>query len=225
MFFSPTPRTRSSRSRSVSGRPCSASDCTERCSSSARQARIVERARSTVSPGMLASSVASASATCSSEVYPRRNRSSTSSASMPGIVSMVSRATSSISWTLVSERISSRQPDSRAASRTFWPFLPMASESCSSGTTSSMMPFSSSITTLVTSAGWMALITKRTGSWSKGMMSIFSPRSSCTTAWTREPFMPTQAPTGSTSESRLATAILQRAPGSRAAASTRTMPS
>ena len=33
-------------------------------------------------------------------------------------------------------------------------------------------------------------------------MSIFSPRSSWTTAWTREPFMPTHAPTGSTSRSR-----------------------
>ena len=56
-------------------------------------------------------------------------------------------------------------------------------------------------------------------------MSIFSPRSSCTTACTREPFMPTQAPTGSTSLSRLATAILARPPGSRAAASMTTMPS
>ena len=34
---------------------------------------------------------------------------------------------------------------------------------------------------------------------SQGTMSIFSPRSSCTTACTRLPFMPTQAPTGSTS--------------------------
>ena len=31
----------------------------------------------------------------------------------------------------------------------------------------------------------------------QGMMSIFSPCSSCTTAWTRLPRMPTQAPTGS----------------------------
>jgi hypothetical protein len=42
----------------------------------------------------------------------------------------------------------------------------------------------------------MALQTKRAGSRSNGTMSIFSPRSSCTTAWTREPFMPTHAPTG-----------------------------
>ncbi len=37
--------------------------------------------------------------------------------------------------------------------------------------------------------------------------------------------MPTQAPTGSTSESREATAILERLPGSRAQPSTWTMPS
>jgi N-methylhydantoinase A/oxoprolinase/acetone carboxylase beta subunit len=33
-----------------------------------------------------------------------------------------------------------------------------------------------------------------------------SPRNSCTTAWTRLPFIPTQEPTGSTSLSRLETA-------------------
>ena len=54
-------------------------------------------------------------------------------------------------------------------------------------------------------------------------MSIFSPRSSCTTACTREPFMPTQAPTGSTSRSRELTAIFERAPASRADASMRTI--
>ena len=57
------------------------------------------------------------------------------------------------------------------------------------------------------------------------MMSIFSPCSSLTTAWTREPRMPTQAPTGSTEESREITAILAREPGSRATALTSTMPS
>jgi hypothetical protein len=82
----------------------------------------------------------------------------------------------------------------------------------------------SSMSTRVTSAGASALHTKRAGSSSKGTMSIFSPRSSWTTAWTRLPFMPTQAPTGSTSRSRR-TAILERAPGSRAHASIRTMPS
>jgi hypothetical protein len=56
-------------------------------------------------------------------------------------------------------------------------------------------------------------------------MSMRSPRSSCTTACTRLPFMPTQAPTGSTSLSRETTAIFERPPGSRAAAWMVTMPS
>ena len=42
-----------------------------------------------------------------------------------------------------------------------------------------------------------ALTTKVAVSSLHGMMSIFSPCSSWTTAWTRLPFMPTQAPTGS----------------------------
>jgi hypothetical protein len=50
------------------------------------------------------------------------------------------------------------------------------------------------------------------------MMSIFSPCSSCTTACTRLPRMPTQAPTGSIEESLEITAILARLPGSRATA-------
>ena len=44
-------------------------------------------------------------------------------------------------------------------------------------------------------------------------MSIFSPCSSWTTAWTRLPFMPTQAPTGSIELSWLITPILARLPG------------
>ena len=56
---------------------------------------------------------------------------------------------------------------------------------------------SSSSTTRLTVAGWSALTTKVAVSSLHGMMSIFSPCSSCTTAWTRLPFMPTQAPTGS----------------------------
>ena len=50
------------------------------------------------------------------------------------------------------------------------------------------------------------------------MMSMRSPCSSCTTACTRTPRMPTQAPTGSMLESLLITAILARLPGSRATA-------
>ena len=59
----------------------------------------------------------------------------------------------------------------------------------------------------------------------QGMMSIFSPCNSLTTACTREPRMPTQAPTGSIEESFDMTAILAREPGSRATDFTSTMPS
>ncbi len=134
-------------------------------------------------------------------------------------------ANSRISFTRLSELMSSFQPVSWAASRTFWPRRPMASESWSSGTMISIALFCSSSRTRDTSAGCSALQTKRAGSSSQGTMSIFSPRSSCTTAWTRLPFMPTQAPTGSTSPSREATAILVRPPGSRATASMTTTPS
>ncbi len=73
----------------------------------------------------------------------------------------------------------------------------MASHSCSSGTTTSILPASSSSTTLVTSAGCSAFTRKVGRSSFHGMMSIFSPCSSFTTACTRLPRMPTQAPTGS----------------------------
>ena len=51
---------------------------------------------------------------------------------------------------------------------------------------------------------------------SLGTMSIFSPRSSWTQPAHAQASIPTQAPTGSTSRSRLLTAILLREPGSRA---------
>ena len=57
------------------------------------------------------------------------------------------------------------------------------------------------------------------------MMSIFSPCNSPTTACTRLPRMPTQAPTGSMPLSREITAILARLPGSRATALISMMPS
>jgi hypothetical protein len=57
------------------------------------------------------------------------------------------------------------------------------------------------------------------------MMSIFSPRSSRMIDCTRMPFMPTHAPTGSTSLSRDITAILVRSPASRAIARIVTVPS
>jgi hypothetical protein len=56
-------------------------------------------------------------------------------------------------------------------------------------------------------------------------MSIFSPCNSPTTAWTRLPRMPTQAPTGSIEESLEITAILAREPGSRATDLISMMPS
>ena len=74
-------------------------------------------------------------------------------------------------------------------------------------------------------AGARAFTTNVAMSGDHGMMSIFSPCNSFTTACTREPRMPTQAPTGSTEESREMTAILAREPGSRATALTSTMPS
>src|SRR3546814_4582814 len=66
-----------------------------------------------------------------------------------------------------------------------------------------MRSSSSSSTTRLTLAGWSALTTKVAVSGDQGMMSIFSPCISCTTAWTRLPFMPTHAPTGSIDESWL----------------------
>ena len=96
-----------------------------------------------------------------------------------------------------------RQPVSFAASRTFWPFLPMASDSWLSSTiTSITLSTSLTIVTRCTLAGLSAFITNCTGSSEKSTMSIFSPRSSRMMACTRVPFMPTQAPTGSTSRSR-----------------------
>ena len=58
------------------------------------------------------------------------------------------------------------------------------------------------MTTLLTSAGASALTTNVAGSDDHGMMSIFSPCNSPTTACTRLPRMPTQAPTGSMPLSR-----------------------
>ena len=106
--------------------------------------------------------------------------------------------------------MSTRQPVSRAARRAFCPSLPIASESWSSGTTTVACLFSSSTSTSRTRAGDSALATKRAGSSLKGMMSIFSPRSSDTTMRTREPRGPTQAPTGSTPSACETTAIFER---------------
>ena len=117
------------------------------------------------------------------------------------------------------------QPVSWEARRTFWPRRPMASESWLSGTTTSMRLVSSSSTTFVTSAGASAFTMKLAASGFHWMMSTFSPCSSLTTACTREPRMPTQAPTGSMEESLEITAILAREPGSRATDLISTTPS
>ncbi|MNN08553.1 hypothetical protein D3C81_1214120 [compost metagenome] len=74
------------------------------------------------------------------------------------------------------------QPVSCEARRTFWPRRPMASDNCSSGTTTSTRSASSSMTTLATSAGARALTMKVGSSSFHWMMSIFSPCSSATTA-------------------------------------------
>jgi hypothetical protein len=106
-----------------------------------------------------------------------------------------------------------------AARRTFWPFLPIASDSWVSSTiTSSCFSPRSVIETRLTFAGCSAFSANVVISSENSMMSIFSPRSSRMIDCTRIPFMPTQAPTGSTSLSRLCTAIFVRSPASRAIA-------
>src|SRR5207245_295234 len=126
--------------------------------------------------------------------------------------------------------MSIRIPVSLAASRAFWPFLPMASESWLSGTTMSAVASASDspgspIVTDDTLAGDSARATNVAGSCDHSMMSIFSPRSSRLMTWMRVPRRPTHAPIGSTSRLVDATATLARSPGSRAAPLTSTMPS
>ena len=101
------------------------------------------------------------------------------------------------SATDTSLRMSIRQPVSRAASRAFCPSRPIASESIRSGTVTTAMRCSSSMSTERTCAGLRALATNTPASSLHGMTSIFSPASSATTAWTRAPRWPTVAPTGS----------------------------
>jgi hypothetical protein len=77
----------------------------------------------------------------------------------------------------------------------------------------------------LTLAGDSELAANTEGSSDHSMISIFSPRNSRIIACTREPFMPTQAPTGSTSRSFDTTAILARSPGSRTQDLITTVPS
>src|SRR6266702_4780944 len=79
-----------------------------------------------------------------------------------------------------------------------------------------MVLVSGSENTRATRAGARASFANRSGSGDHGTMSMRSPFSSFTTACTREPFIPTHAPTGSIESSRDETAILVRLPASRA---------
>ena len=75
-----------------------------------------------------------------------------------------------------------------------------------------MVLVSGSENTFATRAGASASRANRSGSGDQGTMSIRSPPSSFTTACTREPLRPTQAPTGSMASSREMTATLVRLP-------------
>ena len=110
------------------------------------------------------------------------------------------------------------QPTSLVANLTFCPRFPIARLNWSSPTMTSILRFSMSvIRTCETFAGLRAFAAKTDGSSDHSIMSIFSPRSSLIIDCTRDPFIPTQAPTGSTSLSLDTTAILALSPGSRTA--------
>ena len=100
------------------------------------------------------------------------------------------------------------------ANLTFWPLLPIARESWSSGTTTSILFESSSNTTFETSAGCNAFTKKVGASSFQGIISIFSPCNSLTTACTLDPLIPTHAPTGSIELSVVKTPIFALLPGS-----------
>ena len=117
------------------------------------------------------------------------------------------------------------KPVSLAASRAFWPSLPMARESWSSGTTTRQLLPSGRGSTLITSAGERAAAMYSAGSSEYLIMSIFSPLSSSTMVFTRWPRGPTQAPMGSTLGSADQTASLVREPASRATDLISTVPS
>ena len=112
--------------------------------------------------------------------------------------------------------MSIRHPVSFAASLAFCPSLPIASESCRSGTTTEAVLSSSLMLTFSTCAGLRAFATKRAGSGSHWITSIRSPFSSLTMFWIRMPRRPTHDPTGSIPSCRAETATLLRKPASRA---------
>ena len=147
---------------------------------------------------------------------------------MPGIsLKATAVAARSACWTSKRDSfmISTCQPVNCAAKRAFWPDLPMASDSWSSSTMADIRRSRRSIITRFTTAGLNALDKKIASSSLQGTMSIRSLLNSRTTACTREPFIPTHAPTGSIRASLECTAILARSPGSRAMAFTSMVPS
>ena len=94
----------------------------------------------------------------------------------------------------------------------------MACAKLSSSTAISMVWLSSSTMIEATSAGAMELMTSCAGLSSQRMISMRSLASSFDTTCTRDPRMPTHAPTGSIRPSLVLTTIFAREPGSRAAA-------
>src|SRR5438132_990610 len=83
------------------------------------------------------------------------------------------------------------QPVSSDASRTFWPFRPMASDSWSSSTIAWIVLVSGSENTRATRAGASDSFAKRSGSGYHGTMSMRSPPGRSTPAWTPAPLSPT----------------------------------
>ena len=137
-------------------------------------------------PSMATSSSASTNATSSSSEKPSTTRSWARVSSTSRVLANILLRVLNSSWrrsdSSASVRMSITQPVSFEASLTFCPRRPMASESWSSGTTTSIRRSSSSRTTLTTWAGARAFTIRAAGSWVKAMMSIFSPWSSLTTA-------------------------------------------
>ena len=120
--------------------------------------------------------------------------------------------------------MSIRHPVSLAASLTFCPSLPMANESCLSGTTTVDVPSASFSSTFTTWAGLSALAIKVAGVDSHSTTSILSPFSSFTIFCILMPRNPTQQPTASIPCWCVVTAILPREPASRAIAFSSTVP-
>ena len=126
---------------------------------------------------------------------------------------------------LLSLMMSSFQPVSCAARRTFCPLRPIASESFSSGTTSSMRPSASSTMTLFTSAGWIAAHDEaRRIAVARDDVDLLAAQLLHDGLHARALHADARAHRIDVRVARV-TAIFERAPGSRAHATIRTMPS